>query len=70
MLGMWDGNPVKLDCDDHCERKKERKKERKREREKEKKERKKTTGLSPNLALGWVESWHLCSSPDLDFGWV
>ena len=18
MLGLWDGNPVKLDCDDHC----------------------------------------------------
>ena len=18
MLGMWDGNPIKLDCDDHC----------------------------------------------------
>ena len=17
-LGMWDGNPIKLDCDDHC----------------------------------------------------
>ena len=18
MLGVWDGNPIKLDCDDHC----------------------------------------------------
>ena len=18
MLGLWDGNPIKLDCDDHC----------------------------------------------------
>ena len=48
---MWDGNPIKLDCDDHCtttnvinslssKRKKERKRERKKERKKEiKKER-------------------------------
>ena len=18
MLGLWDGNPIRLDCDDHC----------------------------------------------------